>query len=150
MPKQPAPPKSFFQRLQAWQQAVVIAAGIGSLVATVLVAGASFERGYGILAGQLGFARKIEHLDLARTLKSEQKLQVEKIAVQLERIQLWQLYDQIKRLTRQIEVLESRPLKKLSDVERDQLRDIKVQLGAASDDYKELSKKVKAAVPGGG
>jgi len=137
-------PESFFLRLRSGQQWLLLAIATGTAIGGVWAGTAAFERSYGIVAGQMGFARDKLLVAQMTTHKVEHKQATDKVQTQLNRIELWQLYDQIKRLTRQIEVLESKPLTKLSEVEREQLRDIKKQRDDAADDYKELSRKVKA------
>lgn len=134
----------WLSRLEGWKLVtgfLVTAIGAGSLFLGGLTA---FERKWGIVAANFGFARHASVVKDLRDLKHEMKVDNAKILAVAERTQLWQLYDQIKRTQRNIDNLKD---KKgiLTAVEREQLQDFGIQLAEATKDYQTLVEKVKKA-----
>lgn len=133
----------WLSRFKNWQLvlgfiAASIALGTGAITGLT-----GFERRYGVFAANFGFARTISVARDLRQFKAETKQDSSKILEQLNRIQLWQLYDQIKRTQRNIDNLKEK--KALTPVEREQLQDFGTQLTEATSDYQKLVEKVKRA-----
>jgi hypothetical protein len=131
----------WISRLEGWKLIVVFIASAVTAGTLVLGGFTSFERQYGILAANFGFARQVSVAKDIKELKVETKQETTKILSEVQRIQLWQLYDQIKRTQRNIDNLKEK--KTLTPIEREQLQDFGSQLAEATKDYQKLVEKVK-------
>jgi phosphoenolpyruvate carboxylase len=131
----------WISRLEGWKLVAVFVASAVTAGTLVLGGFTSFERQYGILAANFGFARQVSVAKDIKELKVETKQETTKILSEVQRIQLWQLYDQIKRTQRNIDNLKEK--KTLTPIEREQLQDFGTQLSEATKDYQKLVEKVK-------
>lgn len=133
---------AWLSRLKGYQL-VLGFLGLSITVGTAVVAGLTgFERRYGVAATNFGLARTVDVKRDLRALRTETKDDNRKIISEVQRVQLWQLYDQVKRTQRNIDNLKEKAV--LTAVEREQLQDFSIQLTEATKDYLKLVEKLKA------
>lgn len=105
-----------------------------------------FERQFGVIAQLMGFLRLSDMF----THKKEHKQVTDEIASDVLEIQIWQHFNNVKKLERELEDYESLIAQKSvkSGRDRDRVRDLKEQIRQTQAEYEEkLKKRRDRAVP---